>query len=118
EVGLRVAMVGDYLRDDPVRAFPHAVLDAGHHFGSEGSVDDLAQPEVTRVVKVDHRAHKLRDLGWHLNEGGARRDGTEDLGVATGVVDVGEPGEGPVARARNEALEIRDLEEGDRRLAS
>ena len=96
----------------------HAVLDAGHHLRRERSVDDCAEPQVTRVVQADHRACELRDLRRHLVEGRACRNRAEDLGVATGMVDVVEPGERPVAGARGETRELRYFEEGDRRLAS
>ena len=118
EVGSRVGMAGDHVRHDSAGPVAHALLDAGHHLGRESAIDDLAQPEVTRVVEVDHRTRELRDLGGHFVERCACRDGTEDFGVTTGVVDVVEPGERPVARARRKARELSNLEEGDRRLAS
>ena len=73
---------------------------------------------MTRVVEVDHRACELRDLRRHLVEGRARRKRAEDLGMTTGMVDVVESGERPVAGARRETREIRNFKEGDRRLAS
>ena len=97
EVGLCVAMVGDHFCHDPVCPVPHTVLDTGHHLRREGSVDDLAQPKVTRVVEADHRAHELRDLGGHVGQCRAGRDGAEDLGVTTGMVDVIELRQCPMA---------------------
>ncbi len=87
-------------------------------FGRERTVDYCAEPQVTRVVKADHRACELRDLRRHLVERRACRKRAEDLGMATGMVDVVESGERPVAGARRETREIRNFEEGDRRLAS
>ena len=117
EVGVRVAMVGGHVRHEPARAVVHTVLDASHDLGREGTVDHLAQPKVTRVVKADHRAHELRDLSGHVVERRARRDRAEDLGVTAGMVDVVERRERPMPGTPSEAGELGDLEEGDRRFA-
>jgi hypothetical protein len=100
-----------------LRAVVHTVLDASHDLGREGTVDDLAQPKVTRVVKADHRAHELRDLGGHVVERRARWDRAEDLGATAGTVDVVERRERPMPGTHSEAGELGDLEEGDRRFA-
>ena len=116
EVGLAVWMVGDHVRDDRAGPVAHAVFDAGDHLGREGAIDDLAQPKVTRIVKADHRTRELRDLWRHFEERRACRDGAEDVRVTTGMVDVVEPGERPMAGARGKTRNLGDFEEGDRRL--
>jgi hypothetical protein len=107
-------MVGDHVSHKPPRTVTHAVLDSANHLGCERAVDDLAQPKVTGIVQADHRTGKFCDLGGHVIERGARRDRTEDLGVAARVMNVVVGRQGPVPGARGETRELGNLKEGDR----
>ena len=104
--------------DQPLRTNPDAVLDAGHHFRRECPVDDRTQPEVPRIVEVDHRAAELGDRGIYLGKRHAGRDRTEDLRMPAREVDVIERRERPVPGSRLESLEHRSLEEHDGRFAT
>src|SRR6478672_3379798 len=73
---------------------------------------------MARIVEVDHRPGELRDLRRDLVERRTCRHGAENLGMAARVVNVVEPGQGPVAGPGRPPGEIRNVEERDRRLAS
>ena len=88
------------------------LLDAGDHARREPLVHEEAQLRVPGRVHVDHRPEHLVDLGRHVRDVRAlARD--EEVGVAAGEDDIVVPGEGPVARAGGEHLELRFREEGN-----
>ena len=115
QLALAVGMVGDQVRDQPPRPVAHRLLSAGHHLRCEGAADDVAQPRVTWIVQVDHRAEVLGHLGGLVGDGDIRYR-TEDLRMPAGVVDVIELHQRPVPGAGLESLVTDLLEEGDRRL--
>ncbi len=93
--------------DDLVRLDLHDVLDGGDLLRREALRHDRAEPEVLRIVHVDHRPEELVHLLGQVADVRALAR-AEQLRVAADVPDVVVAGDRPVARPGRER-EVGDL---------
>ena len=93
-----VGMLRDHRLDEAARPVTHRGLGAGDDLRGERPADDVAQPQVPRVVHDDHRPEVLRQLRVRVVDGDARAR-AEDVRMTAGVPDVVVPGHRPVARS-------------------
>ncbi len=85
----------------------HRRLEFGDVTGGEALRDDRSEPEVLRIVHVDHRPVELVELLWEVDDVRALAR-AEELGVATGLPDVVVSGDRVVAGSGREGGSLEE----------